>query len=112
MRTRLLCVPSTRHTLQTKLRNSNASAQHAAMLAVHAFVRSARTIRAPTSIHQRSSDEMTNSIGPMKIAKNSARLGGIERCSQLVERTVLLTPASEQLPVQLSTLSLTSGDTS
>jgi len=41
----------------------------AAMLAVHAFVRSARTIRAPTSIHQRSSDEMANSIGSMKIAK-------------------------------------------
>src|SRR5205807_10039401 len=63
------------HTLQTRLRNSNASAQYAAMLAVHASVRSDRTIRAPTSIDQRSSDEMTNSIGSMKIVENPARPG-------------------------------------
>src|SRR2546423_11021533 len=82
------------HKLQTKLRNSNASAQHAAMLAVHASVRSDRTIRAPTSIDQRSSDEMTNSIGSMKIAKNHARPGR-ERSNNTLITNVLIWGVTE-----------------
>src|SRR5205807_4762947 len=63
------------HTLQTKLRNSNASAQYAAMLAVHASVHSDRTIRAQHRLIKEARMKMTNSIGSMKIVKNPARPG-------------------------------------
>ncbi len=54
----------------------------------------ARTLRAPTSIHQRSSQEITNSIGSMTIAKNLARFGR-ERYDNTMSNNVLIWGVTE-----------------